>query len=286
MEDKKMINPTIHERRGCQLAYRIMGDGDPVIFIQGVGVPGDGWLPQTSDLSDEHCCLRFDNRGMGDSLPIGPDELTVEAMAEDALALMDQQGWETCHVVGHSLGGHIALALAIMAPSRVRTLSLLGCSARGRDMPPLSLRFIWMALRANIGTKRSRRHAFLEMIMPHRMLREGNRDDWAKRMEGIFGRDLATTPPIVLKQARADRAFDASPHFDGISHIPTIVISGQDDIIGPPHLGRTLAKGLSASYQEIAAAAHGLTVTHAAEINELLRGHFSSIEKGPSNSNS
>src|SRR6185436_21003433 len=84
--------PATLERQGCQLSYRVEGDGPPVLFIQGVGVHGDGWLPQVQGLSARYRCLTFDNRGMGRSQPVtGP--LSVEQMAEDALALMDAQGW-------------------------------------------------------------------------------------------------------------------------------------------------------------------------------------------------
>ena len=57
-------------REGCYLHYTVRGSGPSVLFIQGVGVQGDGWLPQTDDLSDGFTCISFDNRGMGRSQPI------------------------------------------------------------------------------------------------------------------------------------------------------------------------------------------------------------------------
>jgi pimeloyl-ACP methyl ester carboxylesterase len=59
--------PNSIEHRGCRLAYRVRGDGPPVLWIQGVAVHGDGWRPQIDVLADAYRCLSFDNRGMGRS---------------------------------------------------------------------------------------------------------------------------------------------------------------------------------------------------------------------------
>jgi pimeloyl-ACP methyl ester carboxylesterase len=85
------------EHRGCRLAYDVRGDGPPVLFIQGVGVHGDGWRPQVDELAARYRCLTFDNRGMNRSQPIGVP-LSVEQLAEDALKLIDAQGWGSAHV--------------------------------------------------------------------------------------------------------------------------------------------------------------------------------------------
>ena len=116
---------------GCSLSYVVRGDGIPTVFIQGVGVQGDGWLPQVDVLRGEARCLTFDNRGLGRSQPVGAG-VTVARMADDALALMRAVGWESAHLVGHSLGGPVAIEIALTARERVRSLSLLCTFARGR----------------------------------------------------------------------------------------------------------------------------------------------------------
>ena len=91
---------------------------------------GGAWAPQIEALSGRFQCLSFDNRGLGQSQPLGA-RLTVEQMAEDALALMDAQGWASAHLIGHSMGGLIALQGALSARARVLSLSLLCTFARG-----------------------------------------------------------------------------------------------------------------------------------------------------------
>src|SRR5262249_35234257 len=100
------------EHRDCRLTYHVEGEGPPVVLIQGVGVHGNGWSPQVEGLKDRYRCLTFDNRGMGDSQPMG-SKITVEQMAEDIGVLMNAEGWDSAHVVGHSLGGPVALQLAL-----------------------------------------------------------------------------------------------------------------------------------------------------------------------------
>src|SRR5262245_13053429 len=110
--------------RGCSLSWSVEGNGPPVVLIQGVGVSGAAWQPQVEALSTNFSCLWLDNRGFGQSLPMA-GLLTVELMAEDVLALMNAQGWKSAHIVGHSLGGLIALYIAKLAAPRVKSLSLL-----------------------------------------------------------------------------------------------------------------------------------------------------------------
>src|SRR5579871_435843 len=106
----------------ASLYYEVTGKGVPLLFIQGIGVIGAGWGPQTEALCAEYQCLTFDNRGIGKSATSAPI-LTVEQMSSDALALMDAQGWKSAHVIGHSMGGMIAQQLALTAPERVKSLS-------------------------------------------------------------------------------------------------------------------------------------------------------------------
>lgn len=262
------------EHRGCRLAYSVRGEGPPVLFIQGVGVHGDGWRPQVDALAARYRCLSFDNRGMGRSQPAGRP-ITVEQMAEDALALMDAEGWESAHVVGHSLGGPVALQLALSARARVRSLALLCTFARGRDATRLNARMLWLGLRSRVGTRQMRRRAFLEIVMPCDGVGAAGRDATCERLAPLFGHDLADQPPVALKQLSALRAYDATPRLAELSGTPALVVSAAHDPIAPPEVGRALAAGLTgARYVEIAEASHGVTIQCADEINALLLRHF------------
>lgn len=266
------------EHRGCRLFYRVRGTGPPVLMIQGVGLHGDGWLPQVEGLADRYSCLTFDNRGMGRSQPLGV-ALSVAQMAEDARVILDPIGWEAAHVVGHSLGGLIALELALTARERVRSLSLLCTFAEGRTPTRLSPEMIWIGLRTRLGTRAMRRRAFLEMVMPPALLAAADRDQLAADLAPLFGHDLAEQPPIVMKQLAAMRHHDTTPHLGELAGLPTLVVSATHDRIAPPRAGRALAAGIpGARYVEIPKAAHGLPIQCAALVNRLLHEHFSGAE--------
>jgi pimeloyl-ACP methyl ester carboxylesterase len=267
------------EHRGCRLAYEVAGDGPPVLFIQGVGVNGRGWTPQVEGLSGEFRCLSFDNRGMGASQPCALP-LSVAQMADDVLALLGCLGWDSAHVVGHSLGGLIAIELALSAPQRVRSLALLCTVARGRDATRLSGRMLWLGLRSSLGTRRMRRRAFLEIVLSPEGRTRGELDRIALQMEPLFGHDLAERPPAVMQQLRALRGYDARERLAELAGVPTLVVSAERDPIAPPVHGRALAARIGAAqYVEIPGAAHGVTIQRAERINALLREHLTRAEE-------
>jgi pimeloyl-ACP methyl ester carboxylesterase len=264
-------------RRVCRGAFRlevnywkVAGEGDPVVFIQGVGLHGDGWLPQTAVLSSRFRCLTFDNRGIGRT-PLGDAPITIEQMAADTISVMNAARIESAHIVGHSMGGVIAQQLALTAPRRVRSLALLCTSARGSDATRLSGRMIWLGFRSRVGSRAMRRRAFLEITMPADYLATQDLDGLAERLAPLFGHDLADSPPIVMKQLSALKRFDATRRLVELAGIPTLVLSAKHDIIFPPQCGRALAEGIpGAKYVEVPDAAHGVTIQRPDIVNDAL----------------
>ena len=91
---------------------------------------GEGWRPQIDELRERYTVLWIDNRGIGQSvMTSGP--LRIEDMAADVLAVADVERLQEFHLVGHSMGGLIAQKVALMAPSRVLSLSLLCTFLKG-----------------------------------------------------------------------------------------------------------------------------------------------------------
>jgi pimeloyl-ACP methyl ester carboxylesterase len=272
--------PPTASHKGCTFSYTVRGEGPPVLFIQGVGVHGSGWTPQIDALATDYRCAAFDNRGLGRSQPRGC-AITVEQMAEDAAAIMDALAWRSAHLVGHSLGGLVALHLAMTARPRVRSLALLCTFARGRDGTPFSS-VLWTGLRTKIGTRRQRRHAFLELLMPRHLLRAADRDALAERLAPIFGHDLGVEPPVTMAQLSAMRAYDATRRLPELAGIPTLVVSAAHDRIAPPGVGRAMAAAIrGARYVEVPDAAHGATIQCATTINALLLEHLAATDRVP-----
>jgi pimeloyl-ACP methyl ester carboxylesterase len=268
------------KREDVELYYELSGHGPPVLLIQGVGVVGGCWRPQVTGLQGRFQMVLFDNRGIGQSLPCrGP--VTIEAMAEDARALLDAVGWPSAHVVGHSMGGVIAQQLALNWPERVRSLSLWCTFARGKDGGRLTPWTLWMGLRTRLGSRRMRRRAFLEMLMPEEYLRAANEDELASRVGQLVGRDLAEQPSVLLKQVKALASHDCSKRLGELKSIPTMVVSAAYDPIALPRYGRMLAEAIpGASFRLISDGAHGVTIQKAEQLNQLLAHFLESIEAG------
>lgn len=275
-----MISPVPRtlKRLGCPLRAWVLGDGAPVLLIQGVGVGGACWTPQVEALHGAYRCIFFDNRGFGASQPAG-DAITADVMADDALALLDAEGWPDAHIVGHSMGGLLALLLARRAPQRVRSLALLCTFADGAIPTRFAPWMLALGLKSLIGSRQSQRRAFLDLVVSPADLGDADPDALAARFGELFGRDLADRPPIILRQLRAIRGVDAGP-FLGELRAPTLVVSGGLDRLAPGAAGKALAAGIpGARYIELPTASHALTITQAATINPLLREHFEAADR-------
>lgn len=261
------------EHKGCQLAYRVEGDGPPVVLIQGTAVHGYGWTPQVRDLQSDFACLSFDNRGMFSSTPVGA-KVTVEQMADDTRFLMDTLGWERAHVVGHSLGGLIALELALSAPERVTSLALLCTGAYGPGLVHMDAAMMWRGLRMSIGPMNARRRAFLEIVLSPAELAAADTIALAAELETIFGHDIAIQPRGTSRQIQAMRRYDATSRLGQLDGMRVLVGGARHDVIARPELVRALAAGIPGAQFVEFDSGHGVPVTKADEVNRTLRTHL------------
>jgi pimeloyl-ACP methyl ester carboxylesterase len=263
----------------AHLTYARRGSGAGVLLIQGVGAIGAVWRPQTDALSKRYSTIAFDNRGIGASRNLS-GALSIEAMATDALAIMEAEGLDQFHVVGHSMGGLIAQEVALCAPGRVKSLSLLCTFARGTQAARLTPAMIFMGMRTRIGTRAMRRSAFLELVVPPAVLASRGAAVLGEEMGRLFGRDLADQPPIIMKQVQAMRRYDPSSRLGSLAAIPTLVVSGELDRIALPRFGHELAASIpGARYVALPGAAHGVPVQDAPLINRLLSEHLAHSER-------
>ena len=262
------------ERAGARICYRRAGSGPPVMLIQGAGVVGEGWRPQVQALADRCTLISFDNRGIGASA-LGQPPLSIEAMADDALAIADAEGFERFDLAGHSMGGLIAQQMALTAPRRVRSLAFLCTFLRGGEAARVTPAILLSALRMHVGTRAMRRRAFMRLVMPDAYLAQADLARLAADLGALFGRDLADQPSIVMKQLSAMSRFDASARLHELAAIPSLVVAATLDRIALPQYGRSLAAAIpGAAYVEIPDAGHGVTIQCADRVNGLLSGHF------------
>ncbi|HEX9040382.1 MAG TPA: alpha/beta hydrolase [Trebonia sp.] len=113
------------------VAYRETGSGPPLVLIMGYGGTMSGWDPRLVDaLASRHRVVTFDNAGIGGTSAL-PGTLTIDAMADQASALITALRLGRADVLGWSMGSMIAAALAVQHPAQVNRLLL--CAAYPGD---------------------------------------------------------------------------------------------------------------------------------------------------------
>ena len=114
---------------GIDLYYERLGSGPPLLWLNGSGSTIEQVAPLLGPYTDRFEVLIHDQRGLGRTdVPAGP--YSMADYAADALALLDEVGWERPRVVGISFGGMVAQELAVTAPDRIGRLALL-CTSPG-----------------------------------------------------------------------------------------------------------------------------------------------------------
>ena len=125
------------QSNGIELYYESHGEGKPLVLISGLGYPLWQWHKMVPVLAEHFQVITFDNRGVGQSdKPAGP--YTAQMLAQDTVGLLDALGIEKAIIVGHSMGGFIAQAMALDFPQRVEKLVLCSTNFGGPHHVPVT----------------------------------------------------------------------------------------------------------------------------------------------------
>jgi pimeloyl-ACP methyl ester carboxylesterase len=101
---------------GAAIWWTTAGEGEPVVLLMGLGYPSDMWFRVAPVLARHHRVIRLDNRGAGRTGDVPGAPYTVETMAGDVLAVLDEARETSAHIVGISMGGLIAQEIALTSP--------------------------------------------------------------------------------------------------------------------------------------------------------------------------
>ena len=112
---------------GVEIFHEVHGEGQPILLIHHLAGSTGSWVDQFPELSQSFRTIAFDLRGHGKS-HASKSGYTVDNLAEDARQLLEYLGVRDVHVVGHSIGGSIALMLVLEHPELARSLTLVGAS--------------------------------------------------------------------------------------------------------------------------------------------------------------
>ncbi|NHO65569.1 alpha/beta fold hydrolase [Aestuariicella hydrocarbonica] len=113
--------------RNVYLNYEIVGQGEALVLLHGLGSRLEDWRAQTAYFSKSYKVIAVDFRGHGHSdKPSGP--YSIPMFADDILHLLDQLGVDQFHLAGFSMGGMTAFQLAVNQPQRLKSLTIINSS--------------------------------------------------------------------------------------------------------------------------------------------------------------
>lgn len=232
-----MSTQAFEARNGnVRLAYEVRGEGQPVMFVHGLGYDRLGWGPLPDLLAADFRVLLVDNRGVGESdAPPGP--YTVAEMAADAVAVLDDAGVERAHVFGVSLGGFIAQEVALSYPDRVDKLVLCSTSPGGPSQHPMPAEGLDAFRRFPAMEREAGLRLMVENSLGARAVRE-----CPELVDEVYAYRLERAPPIESWEAQfhAARIFDS---YDRLGEIAarTLVLHGGGDTVIDCRNGELLA---------------------------------------------
>ncbi len=251
---------------GIRLHYEVLGrsGATPVLMIQGLGADKHGWDMQRFPMALHYRVIALDNRGAGRSdKPFGT--YTLEQMADDAIAVLDEVGVEKAHIVGASMGGAITQIIGLKYPERVMSLTL-ACTACRNYPWRRELLHGWATAATEQGVGAMASEAARWVIGPRSF----------RRLLPAFGMlgplAMGRTSHAFVAQVRAILDVDDSIA-DQLSLVtaPTLVLVGNQDILTPRGDSEEIADRMpNAELVVISGAAHGFMVEHASTFNRVL----------------
>lgn len=199
------------------------GQKTPVVLLHGLMGFAANWGKIWPDLSEDRPVLVLDQCGHGRSAS-RPTGYKPGDYAQDLLVLLDSLGWKSCHIVGHSMGGRVALAFAANYPARAKTLTL-----EDSGMAAFPNRARWIQdLLGSIPTPFANREAakdfFAKTYPPTSMLGTFLYANLMEKPDGSY--DWRFYKPGMLETIAEGRAIDALTEFKKIKQ-PTLIIRGE-----------------------------------------------------------
>lgn len=203
-----------------ELQYEIVGTGEPVLLLHGLGSSSADWAPQIAELARDFRVIAVDLRGHGRSdKPAGP--YSIAGFAADVAAVLARLGVGEAHVCGISLGGMVAFQLAVDHPALVRTLAIINS---GPAFPGHTLKG-WLALQARLWIIRMKGLPALGPVIARRLFPKPEQEP----LRTAFVEQFATNDRAAYESTlRAIGNFDVSDRLDGI-RCPILVLAGDRD---------------------------------------------------------
>lgn len=225
----------------ARIVYRRVGKGRPLVLLNGFAATSADWDPSFIDrLASSNQLILLNNRGIGGSTDDG-QPIDIATLAADAAGVIKTLGIERANVIGWSMGGFIAQALALNYPDHVDKLVLLSTDSGGTEAD-LASPDVWSALLDTSGTPNEQARRLIFLLFPA---------DAAEFFYREFGDIVAAaraqlSVELLNRQAAAMDAW----HHSGLANrlreirMPVLIATGTEDIVIPASNGLKLLNAI------------------------------------------
>lgn len=264
------------------IAYKMLGKGDPILLISGASSDMNAWEPSTlRDLSSNHTVIVFDSRGVGNTTT-GSAPFTIQQLANDTAGLLDALKIQKANVLGYSLGSYTAQQLTITHPEKVNRLILVAASCGGENSIPKPPQML--ELQSEIVTKSLNNISISEEEIKS-LISASLGSGWIRlhpdslenvpETQDVFA---SVSPNTLEQQYNIGKRWEAT-NWNGVCDElakiakPTLVITGTDDYAYQPHANSLVIAGKipGAWLIQIENAGHAVMSQYPDEINKILQ---------------
>jgi len=253
---------------GRPFAFERHGAGEPVVMLNAFAATRDDWDPTfLESLAASWELIRVDHRGIGGSAT--PDgAFSIEDLARDVAGVIEALELDRPAILGWSMGGFVAIALALERPNLVGSLILLSTS-QGGDAATLGAPDVRDRLRDFSGTPREQASRLISLLFP---------PDRAAQVDAQFGELVAAARaafPVDVASAQWDamEAWEADGAGDRLGEIssPALVVTGSDDIVIPPANALALAVAIRGAWlARFPRSGHAFMADHPSSLARLI----------------
>ncbi|MCE9636332.1 MAG: alpha/beta hydrolase [Planctomycetes bacterium] len=258
---------------GRQVGYEDSGgSGLPLVLIHGFPLDRTVWAGQSAGLGDVARVIALDLRGFGESA-LGGTTASVDDYAADVCDLLDALGVKKAVVGGVSMGGYVAMAFHRRFADRLIGLVLVDTRAGADSAEAKFARDASAALARAEGASAIAAQMIGKMLTP-----ETARRDERRRRSLLDMMSAQPTAGVVAALGALRNRPDSTESIRAVA-VPTLIVSGADDLLIPPKESQAMqAASRGARLALIPAAAHLPNYEQPAAFNAAVREFLATIE--------
>lgn len=253
----------------AEFYYETHGKGDPLVLVAGYACDHTFWYPVLHYLKDHYQVTIFDNRGIGQTKDQN-ETLSIELMAENLFLLLKKLNISKPHIIGHSMGGMIVLALAARYPDHIDKIGLLTSGIQCRGVGLFALDTLLQMRKANVEYE-----LIFKCMLP--WIFSGKFLKIQKNIDALW--DYYQANKFRQSISDQERQLHALKNFDGRSLIKsirneTLIVYGLQDLLSLSLESKAMANQISNSKLIELDCAHGVVSEIPQELARVIIDFF------------